>query len=422
LNRLHENAVWSMRGNFLDLPTDCPQRDERLGWTGDINVFAPTACFLFDVAGFLSSWLADLAAEQTDDRGVPFMIPNVMQDGWIGTAVWGDAAVAVPWTLFERYGDIGVLRTQYRSMRRWVDWIVGQADDQRHWEGTFQFGDWLDPAAPPGDPGAGRTDRHLIANAWFCHSLDLVARTAEVLGAPDDAARYRSIERTARASFARRYVGGDGRMTSDSQTAYALAIRFDLVEAAHREFAGRRLAELVRHGGCRIGTGFVGTPIVCDALCDVDQVDTAYDLLLQTEPPSWLYPVLQGATTIWERWDGIRPDGSRNSDDMNSFNHYAVGAVADWLHRSVAGLAPAEPGYRRLLVQPRPGRQLDHAAATHDTPYGRARVSWRRHGEHVTVEAVVPPGTTATVVLPDGRQRFDVASGSHAWTVTPAPR
>ena len=286
--------------------------------------------------------------------------------------------------------------------------------------GDIPVGDWLDSGAPPGDPGAGRTDAHLVANAWFCHSLDLAGRTAEVLGAFDDAARYRSIGRAARASFVRHYVGDHGRMASDTQTAYALAIRFDLVEGARRESAGRRLAELVRDGGFRIGTGFVGTPIVCDALCDVDQVETAYELLFQTEPPSWLYPVLQGATTIWERWDGIRPDGSRNRDEMNSFNHYALGAVADWLHRAVAGLAPAEPGYRRLHIQPRPGRQLGWAAATHDTPYGRAHASWHRDGQDIIVEAVVPPGTSATVVLPDGRERFDVASGSHIWTVRPA--
>ena len=422
LNRLHENVVWGMRGNFFDVPTDCPQRDERLGWTGDINVFAPTACFLFDVAGFLSSWLADLAADQTDDRGVPFVVPNVHADGWLGTAVWGDAAVAVPWTLYERYGDTGILRAQYRSMRRWVDWIAGQADDERHWEGGFQYGDWLDPAAPAADPSAGRTDPHLVANAWFCRSLGLVARTAEVLGALDDAARYRSIEGAARASFAHHYVRSDGRMASDSQTAYALAIRFHLVEGALRRAAGRRLAELVRDGGYRIGTGFVGTPLLCDALVDVDEVDTAYELLLQTEPPSWLYPVLRGATTVWERWDGIRPDGSRPGDEMNSFNHYALGAVADWLHRCVAGLAPAEPGYRRVRVEPRPGRVLESAAAAHDTPYGRARVAWRRHDDQIVVRAVIPPGTTATVVLPDGRAAFDVGSGSHEWMATVSGR
>ena len=209
----------------------------------------------------------------------------------------------------------------------------------------------------------------------------------------------------------------DRTMTSDSQTAHALAIHFDLVDGDRRAAIGRRLVELVEAEGHRIGTGFAGTPILCDALCAVGAVDTAYRLLLQTEAPSWLYPVLHGATTVWERWDGIRPDGTRNPGEMNSFNHYALGAVVDWLHRSVAGLAPAEPGYRRLLVQPVPGPGLDHATAQHDTPYGRAEAGWRRTNGGVVVHAVVPTGTTATVVLPDGRPEFEVASGRHEWVV-----
>ena len=419
LDRLHENVVWSMRGNFLDIPTDCPQRDERLGWTGDLTVFAPAACFLHDAAGFLTSWLADLALEQDPNRGVPFVIPNVSADDmWIGSAVWSDAAVVVPWTLYERAGDDGILRAQYPSMRSWVDLVIRSADADRHWEWPFQFGDWLDPAAPPEDPAAGRTDRHLVANAWFCHSLDLLARTAEVLGEVEDAAHYATVREEAVASFARHYVEPGGSMTSDSQTAYALAIRFGLVEGADRVAAGRRLAELVRDAGHRIGTGFAGTPLLCDALCDVGEVETAYRLLLQTEAPSWLYPVVHGATTIWERWDGIRPDGSRNPGEMNSFNHYALGAVADWLHRRVAGLAPAEPGYRRLHVEPLPGPGLDWARSRHDTPYGTAEAGWRRDGGSITVSAVVPANATATIVLPDGTPPFEVGSGSHEWTTS----
>jgi len=415
VNRLHENVVWGMRGNFLDVPTDCPQRDERLGWTGDLTAFAPTACFLYDVAGFLTSWLADLAAEQTDE-GVPLVVPDVMAST-PRMALWGDAATEVPWIVYERTGDLGLLAAQYPSMRRWLDAVVAHSEDG-HWEEAFQLGDWLDPAAPPDNAAAGRTDGNLVANAWFCHTAGLMVRVAELLGEADDAERSREVEAEARADFGRRYVKADGTMTSDSQTAHALAIRFGLVEGERREAAGRRLVELVEAEGHRIGTGFAGTPIVADALCDVGAVDTAYELLLQTECPSWLYPVLHGATTIWERWDGIRPDGTRNPGEMNSFNHYALGAVADWLHRSVAGLAPAEPGYRRLRIAPLPGRRLDHASARHDTPYGRAEVGWRRDGEEVVVTAVVPTGTTATVELPDGRAPFDVGSGDHEWRST----
>jgi alpha-L-rhamnosidase len=415
VERLHENIVWSLRGNALDLPTDCPQRDERLGWTGDLTVFAPTACFLYDVDAFLASWLADLAAEQDDQQGVPFVVPNILDDLWIGTAVWGDAAVEVPWRLYEQYGDLEVLADQYPSMVRWVELVLRWAGPDRHWEAPFQFGDWLDPAAPADDPSAARTDPHLVANAWLCHSLDLLARTAEALGKAADAERYQGVAAEARAAFIDHYAASDGRLTSDAATAYALAIRFDLVDPGP---AGERLAELVAEEGHRIATGFVGTPFVCGALVDTGHVEDAYRLLLQTESPSWLYPVLHGATTIWERWDGIGPDGRRNPGEMNSFNHYALGAVADWLHRTVAGLAPAEPGYRRLLVQPVPGPGIDHAAAAHDTPYGRAEVSWHRTSEGVTVEASVPPNTSATVVLPDRSEPFVVGSGHHRWLVS----
>ena len=416
VNRLHENVVWGMRGNFLDVPTDCPQRDERLGWTGDLTAFAPSACFLYDVAGFLTSWLADLAAEQTDDL-VPLVVPNVLGDMPLRTALWGDAATEVPWTAYQRYGDQGLLEAQYPSMRRWLETILAHCDAPGHWDEPFHLGDWLDPAAPPDNAAAGRTAGDLVANAWFCHTAELMVEVAELLGEEIDAGRFRDAEAAARADFATRYVRPDGTMTSDSQTAHALAIHFDLVDDDRREAIGRRLVELVEQEGHRIGTGFAGTPILCDALCRVGAVDTAYRLLLQTEAPSWLYPVLHGATTVWERWDGIRPDGTRNPGEMNSFNHYALGAVADWLHRSVAGLAPAEPGYRRLLVQPLPGPGLDHATARHDTPYGRAEAGWRRTEEGVVVHAVVPTGTTATVRLPDGRPDVEVDSGRHEWVV-----
>jgi alpha-L-rhamnosidase len=413
VNQLHENVVWGMRGNFLDVPTDCPQRDERLGWTGDLTVFAPTACFLYDVDGFLRSWLADLAVEQTDDQ-MPLVVPDVLGYG-MRSAVWGDAATEVPWLLYERSADLDVLRTQYPSMRRWLGTILAHNDPLGHWVEDFQLGDWLDPAAPPDNPAGGRTAGDLVANAWFCHTAGVMVRAAELLGEDADAEHFREVEAAARADFDQRYVNDDGTLTSDSQTAYALAIRFGL---GNREVAGERLVALVEEEGHRIGTGFVGTPIVSDALCDVGAVDTAYRLLLQTECPSWLYPVTMGATTIWERWDGIRPDGTRNPGEMNSFNHYALGAVADWLHRRVAGLAPDAPGYAKLRIAPLPGPGLDHARAWLDTPYGRAESGWRREGDDIVVHAQLP--RPATVQLPDGSEPFDVEAGTHEWRV-PAP-
>ncbi|MBK9715069.1 MAG: glycoside hydrolase family 78 protein [Kouleothrix sp.] len=418
INRLHENVVWSMRGNFLDVPTDCPQRDERLGWTGDIQVFAPTASFLFDTAGFLQSWLADLAAEQAEADGVvPFVVPNVLPGMPVPAAAWGDAAVIVPWVLYQRYGDTGILAQQFESMRAWVDLLARIAGERHLWDQGFQFGDWLDPSAPPDKPADARTSPQIVATAYFAHSAELVAQAAEVLGRVEDETQYRALAATVRAAFAREYVTPAGRILSDATTAYALALEFVLLpDVAQRQHAAERLAELVRDSGYHISTGFVGTPLICDALCSVGAYDVAFRLLLQRENPSWLYPVTMGATTIWERWDSMLPDGSINPGEMTSFNHYALGAVADWLHRTVGGLAPAAPGYRRLTIRPVPGGGLTSARARHGTPYGLAECAWEIADGQIIVNVVVPPNATASVTLPgsDG-QSIEVGAGTHRW-------
>jgi alpha-L-rhamnosidase len=417
INRLHENVVWSMRGNFLSIPTDCPQRDERLGWTGDIQVFAPTACFLYNTAGFLTSWLADLAAEQAATGGVPFMVPQVMDRPPIPAAAWGDAAVIVPWVLYQRYGDVSVLATQFESMRAWVDLVARTAGESYLWSQGFQFGDWLDPTAPPDRPAAARTDPYVVATAYFAHSAELVGHAAAILGRAEEADRYWQLAAHVRTAFNAEYVTPAGRLMSDAETAYALALQFALLPTAEqRDHAGKRLAALVRKSGYHISTGFVGTPLICDALCSVGEYDAAFRLLTERECPSWLYPVTMGATTIWERWDSLRPDGSVNPGEMTSFNHYALGAVADWLHRTVGGLAPAEPGYRHLTVQPHPGGGLTFARARHRTPYGIAESAWHIKGEQIEVEVVVPPNTTATVTLPgNDTAPIEIGPGTHHW-------
>jgi alpha-L-rhamnosidase len=420
LTRLHDNVAWSTRGNFVDIPTDCPQRDERLGWTGDIQVFGPVAAFLYDCAGMLASWLTDLAAEQAELGTVPLYVP------WVDlgpptttdpTAAWGDAATVLPWTLYQRTGDLDVLRRQYASMTAWVDQIAGLAGESFRWDTGPQLGDWLDPAAPPDRPFEARTDPGLVATAYLARSARLVAETAGLLGHAGDSARYGQLADRVRAAFDAAYVSPEGKVAGDSQTAYALALRFGLIDGDDRRaFAGERLVELVRANGHRIGTGFVGTPLICDALTDAGACDDAYRLLLQTGCPSWLYAVTMGATTIWERWDALLPDGTLNPGEMTSFNHYALGAVADWMHRTVAGLAPAAPGYRRILVRPRPGGGLTHARAAHDTPYGRAEVRWRVTGDLLTLHVQVPPNTTATVHLPDTPDRpIEAGSGRHVF-------
>jgi alpha-L-rhamnosidase len=418
LNRLHENVVWSMRGNFVGVPTDCPQRDERLGWTGDINAFGPTAAFLYDVTGVLGSWLQDLAAEQAERGGVPMVVPDALGYPPRPTALWGDVAVSLPVCLYEAYGDRTVLERQYASMVAFIDSVALRLDDRGVWARGFQFGDWVDPDAPPGNPGAGKADRHLIATAFLARTTGELVRTAEILGRADDAVRYEALYERVRAGFRDEWVTPAGLVADLSPTAYALAICFGLLDPEQEAKAGARLAQLVAKAGHRISSGFAGTPYVTEALSRTGHLDTAYELLLQTECPSFLYPVTMGATTIWERWDAIKPDGSLHRTGMTSLNHYALGAVATWLHRVVAGLAPVEPGYRRIRVAPQPGGGLTHAAATHDTSYGRARSAWAigDDGQFV-LEASVPEGASAQVVLPRhpaGRIE-EVGPGEHRW-------
>jgi alpha-L-rhamnosidase len=417
LNRLHENVVWGMRGNFLAVPTDCPQRDERLGWTGDIGVFAPTASALFDCAGFLSSWLADLAAEQGADGNVPLVIPDVLPEG-PPVAVWGDAACIVPWVLYERFGDRGILQRQWPSMRAWVDCIAAHAGDDLLWSGQFQLGDWLDPTAPPEDAAAAKADSDVIATAYFARSSEILSRVATVLGDAPAAELYSTLAARVRQAFAENYVTPAGRVLSDAQTVYALAIAWSLLPTAQqRAGAGRRLADLVRLGGHRIATGFVGTPLILDALTESGYPDVACRLLSQRGVPSWLYAVSMGATTVWERWDSMLPDGSINPGEMTSFNHYALGAVADYLHRTVAGLAPLQPGYRSIAVRPVPGRWLTSAQVRHVTPYGTAEVAWRRQEGRFALEVRVPQGTTAEVFIPGAEGPETVLAGRHTWDV-----
>ncbi len=421
LNRLHDNVLWSMRGNFVSIPTDCPQRDERLGWTGDIQVFAPTASYLYDCSGMLTGWLQDVAGEQLPDGTVPWYIPWVQAGSWDASlpgAVWGDVAVLTPWTLYERYNDPGVLAAQYDSAKAWVDLVADRAGETHLWDTGFQLGDWLDPAAPPEDPADARTDRYLVATAYFAHSARRLSQTAGVLGKTEEEARYALLADNVKQAFAARYILEDGTMTSDAQTAYSLALVFELFPSENqKKRAADRLAELVAAEGNRIATGFAGTPVISDALTLGGHIDTAYDLLMEESCPSWLYAVTQGGTTIWERWDSLLPDGTVNPGEMTSFNHYALGAVADWMHRTIAGLAPATPGYRKISIRPRPGGGLTHAKARHLSPYGPVEVAWEVREGALTVNATVPTGASATVDLPGDEPR-EVGPGTHRFTVT----
>jgi len=416
LDRLHENVVWGMRGNFVDVPTDCPQRDERLGWTGDIAAFAPTALYLYDCAGLLDGWMDDLAADQRSDGSVPFVVPNVLP-GDLTAAAWGDAATLVPAAISQRTGDTQGVTRHLGTMSRWVDHQAGASTPDGLWSGGFQFGDWLDPTAPPDEPYRAQADPDVVATAYAIRSAQITAAVAERAG--DDARARVAAERAGKAlsAFQREFVTANGRVLSDCPTVYALALAWDLLpDLDQRRAAADRLADLVRTGGFRISTGFVGTPLINDVLAASGHLDVAYRLLMQTGCPSWLYSVTMGATTVWERWDSMLPDGSINPGMMTSFNHYALGAVADFLHRTVGGLAPEDPGYRTIRVAPRPGGGLTRASTRHITPFGPAEVAWSIAAGMLDVQASIPVGAEAVVDIP-GREVTRVGHGEHHWSV-----
>jgi alpha-L-rhamnosidase len=421
VNQLQHNIVWGQKGNFLDVPTDCPQRDERMGWTGDAQVFARTAAFNMDVAAFFTKWLRDVAADQLDNGSVPFVVPDVLtrpgERPAAGSAAWADAAVIIPWNMYLSYGDRRVLEVQYPSMAKWVDYMKTRAGDDYIWDGDFHFGDWLAYAAPSSEarsyPGA-TTSKDYIATAFFAHSTDLLRRTAQVLGKQDDAARYEQLLSRIKEAFNREYVTAAGRVGENTQTAYALALQFDLLPESARAAAAKRLAQDVRDRK-HLTTGFVGTPYLCHVLSRYGYLDEAYFLLNHEEYPSWLYPVKQGATTIWERWDGQKPDGTFQDVGMNSFNHYAYGAIGEWMYRVMAGIEidDAAPGYKHILIQPRPGGGFTSVKASHDTPYGQVSTTWTRQGGRFELAVEVPPNATATVWLPSA-QVAGVTEGGRA--------
>jgi alpha-L-rhamnosidase len=411
INQLQHNIVWGQKGNFVDVPTDCPQRDERLGWTGDIQVFIRTACFNMNVAAFFTKWLRDLSAEQLPNGSVPFVVPDVItktDSGELdpsrasGAAAWSDAAVICPWMIYLCYGDTRLLEEQYESMAGWVNFMRSRAGDDYIWRNDFQFGDWLDYRGQDARMPTPVTNDELIATAFFAYSTHLLANAARVLGKTNDAERYADLANKVKAAFNDEFVTPAGRVGPNTQTAYVLALHFDLLPESMRPLAVERLVEEIRQGQYHLTTGFVGTPYLCHVLSRYGYTDVAYELLNQESYPSWLYPVKQGATTIWERWDGIKPDGSFQNASMNSFNHYAYGAIGEWLYRVVAGieLDPDTPGYKRILIQPQPGGQLTSARASLDSMYGRIESKWVLEDNDFQLVVTIPANTEGIVRLP----------------------
>ncbi len=402
INQLQHNIQWGQRGNFLDVPTDCPQRDERLGWTGDAQAFSRTASFNYNVNDFFSKWLKDLAADQ-ENGVVPFVIPNVLGSA-TNSAGWADVATIAPWNMYLAYGDKRLLAEQYSSMKAYVESIRSVAKNNL-WNTGFHFGDWL--FYRPFDDNDGRsavTDKYLIAQCFYAHSTQLLVNAAKVLGNQKDVEAYSALLNNIKDAYYKEYVTGNGRMVSGTQTAYVLALNFDMLPINQRQQAAERLVENIKSYGNHLTTGFLGTPYLCHVLTRFGYTDMAYKLLLQDTYPSWLYPVKMGATTIWERWDGQRPDSSFQTPGMNSFNHYAYGAIGDWMYRKMAGLDTYEDGvgYKHSKVMPHPGGGFTQARATYETYYGTLSSDWQTKGEDLLMTVTIPANTTATIYIPVG--------------------
>ena len=394
VNKLYSNIIWGQKGNYLDIPTDCPQRDERLGWTGDAQVFVRAASYNFNVERFFIKWLRDLAADQDEDGGMPHVVPTTTRKGG-SSAAWGDAAVMCPWQLYLSYGNLSILSEQFESMRKWIEYIRAHGSSEYLWDDGKHFGDWLDLEAPEG-AYAGATDKNLIACAFYAYSTSLLIKAGHALGR--DMAEYERLHDGIVKAFRETYLK-DGLPVCNTQTAHVLTLRFGLAEDSRKVAAS--LAEKVRKNGNKLTTGFVGTPYLLHVLTENGYEELAYSLLLQEEFPSWLYSVRQGATTIWEHWDGLKPDGSMWSPDMNSFNHYAYGAVADWMFGVMAGIQTDEnqPGFRHIIFKPVTDPRLSYVKASIDTRFGTVASEWKRSEGKTIYLFSVPQGCTATVDL-----------------------
>ncbi len=401
LNQLQHNIQWGQKGNFLDVPTDCPQRDERLGWTGDAQVFSRTAAYNMQVNNFFSKWLKDLAADQSDKGIIPFVIPNILGQP-VGSTGWADAGTIIPWNMYLAYGDKRILEDQYNSMKAWVSYMENSSKNNL-WNTGFHFGDWLFYSLDNDNIGRSAiTDKYLIAQCFFAHSTQILLNTATVLGKKDDAARYSDLLKKVKDAFMQEYVSSTGRLVSGTQTAYVLALNFDMLPEDLRQQAVERLVQNIKDYGDHLTTGFLGTPYLCHVLNRFGKTDVAFKLLMQETYPSWLYPVKMGATTIWERWNGIRPDSSFAAASMNSFNHYAYGAIGDWMYRVITGIDTYEDGvgYKHIKITPHIGGGLTMANGELETYYGKLSSGWKVDGGQTTFDVEIPANSTADIFLP----------------------
>lgn len=418
VNRLMENTRWGQLGNFIEVPTDCPQRDERMGWTGDAQIFCATACYQYDSAAFYAKYMKDVWLEQQQIEGsVPFIVPSPKVDLMpgarqsSGSCAWSDAAVIIPWTVYQMYGDKTLLRSEYAGMKAWVDYIRTQETKDHLWTSGFHFADWL--ALDHDEPGPmGKTDPYYCASGYYYYSAMLTAKAANVLGYEKDAEFYRELAEKIRTSVRKTYFLPNGLCVSDTQTACVLALAFDLCREEDRGKIADRLHQKLVENQMHLDTGFVGTGYLCQVLSKAGLNADAVSLLLQEEMPGWLYQVKMGATTIWERWDSILPDGHINPESMNSLNHYANGAVSQWIYENVFGISPLEPGFRKVLFCPKPDERLRYSKGIYKSAAGTYRFGWEKQGEEFVCYLEVPFDCTA-VIQKVGEPPKEVEAGMH---------
>jgi alpha-L-rhamnosidase len=400
LKQLQSNITWSQRSNFMDIPTDCPQRSERYGWTADAQVFCPTAAFNYNVDSFYTKWLADLAADQGPDGAVPRIVPNFFNTPPTdGVAGWSDAATIVPWDLYEIYGDTAVLRAQYNSMKAWVDYVTAHAKDDL-WTANG-YGDWYAPNDPTSLP--------YIDQCYWYHSCWIIQQTAMVLGHQDDYQKYTDLLAKIKTAFDNTYLDH----IPNTETANVLALQFDLLPDKQVQAAVERLVSLIHQNNDHLSTGFLGTPFLLGVLSRYGHSELAYRILLQTSAPSWLYPITKGATTIWEKWDAIKPDGTVQAC---SLNHYAYGAVGDWMYRNIAGINAAAPGYQKIMIRPEPGGGITWAKGSYMCAYGKIVSAWKIVKGQFLLEVIIPKGTTAAIYLPKGHVK-NVGPGHYHYQI-----
>ncbi|MGL9878711.1 family 78 glycoside hydrolase catalytic domain [Enterococcus sp. DIV0240d] len=409
LNQLQHNILWGQKGNFVDVPTDCPQRDERLGWTADAQIFARTASFNMNTALFFSKWLKDLAFNQYADGSVPLVVPDIVKGQIFITdtneeilktaAAWGDAAVINPWTVYLCYGDKKILEEQYTSMKRWINYIRSQGENEYLWDSGAQLGDWLALDNKPGSK-FGATDESLIATAYYAHSVKIFSEIAKILYKFDDYKTYCELHKNIKIAYGEKFIDKEGDLTCQTQTAHIISLHFDLLPEQFKRDVAKKLVTLIKMKGVHLDTGFVGTPYICHALAENGYIEVAYALLFQLDYPSWLYQVENGATTMWEHWDGIKEDGSFWDTEMNSFNHYAYGSIGDWMYQYITGIDILEAGYKKTKIAPQPTKRLNNAKASLMTMYGVLSVSWEKNSNQFSLDVIVPHNTTAIIYLP----------------------